>query len=1266
MANNNYIDTTVRCSCGAFKGIRAERHEDGTDYKCTSCGRTWHSDADNGFRDYHEKRLVLQSKLIQLSHSRVSDGRKHINDSWRVVVTGDTAFYEHKDKHRRIDNEELNVLYKQVKALESEYPDFAQRDPIFGYMWIMLFTKGFQLFSNRIGEYSEQTNKTPYNVPGEVGYLKDYNARCEIAYNRRQADRQKEQDKKDQRNSPEAKKKRKAKAKAIIAISLVLVIAVTVVSLIYVLAPQVYFGTCTVEYYLDGERFTQDVAIKGNFSIEKPTKLGYRFLGFFADEDGKNQIVGADGNSVVKFDADKKNDSVKLYPIWEPIEYIIVFKPNGGRISGADNMKVEYGQTIGDLPTNVVRTGYIFKGWADKSGTLISDEDGKVYSDKKVLHESNHVIPKNEESEIVFTAVWEAETYTVTLDVNGGDALADDTISLTFGEKSTLPVPTKEGHDFVGWYNGDQKYTNETGALLSKWNVANNDTLLVARWEIASYEIEVQTDSAGGSVSGPSSADYNSSVQLTATTNPGYTWLGWYDGNTKVSEGNSMTYTFTMPAENKTYTAKWSKVTLATTPSDAGSVTSLTGKYNVGDEVTVTATTNDGYTWLGWYDGNTKVSEDLTYTFTMSAENKTYTAKWTYYTVSTETNIEEAGTYTAYLNHKVTVGNTVTLTATTNAGYTFNGWYMDGNLIYSGSVYDIHMPAEDIVIEAKWTPNVYSVSLDVNGGDALAEDAVSLTFGKTATLPVPTKEGHDFVGWYNGDQKYTDEDGVLLSKWNVANNDTLLTAKWEIATYIVTLDVNGGDALEQDTIRLTFGETATLPVPTKDHCVFVGWYDGTTQITDDNGTLLKEWEYTGNDECLVAHWQEIIVRISFSNCDSIGSETVNAGSSYELPTPTHGKYKYDTFLGWEWNGATYSGSFEVPDSDVALKACWASNGWTYIETAEQLDDVRNNMNGKYCLLNDIDISGVDWTPIGYDGTKYKAFSGVFDGDGHSIIGLYKRNTPAMVGVDAYMGLFAILDGAKVTHLKLENVDFCFGNTFKNPSYAYVGALAGRANNSEIDRVSVSGKVQGGWDNACAQDEYIGGLLGSANSTTIKYCSNKAMVLAYHYCVWAGGIVGFVQDPHVKILYCYNTGYIEIAHNGNGVSGGIVGLVNGSTATVRVTGCYAYCQIKNACGGWKDNIGGIVATATAEGNKSTVTDNYYCVQGLQSFSGNFTTVEREIWNVNKAGNRVDESTMLSGSQIGVLHAYSESNFSMNEGYCWVYGQGQPPKLYWEVE
>ena len=59
-------------------------------------------------------------------------------------------------------------------------------------------------------------------------------------------------------------------------------------------------------------------------------------------------------------------------------------------------------------------------------------------------------------------------------------------------------------------------------------------------------------------------------------------------------------------------------------------ISTLNGKYVVGDEATITATTNSGYIWLGWYDGNTKVSEgtSLTYTFTMGTESKTYTAKW--------------------------------------------------------------------------------------------------------------------------------------------------------------------------------------------------------------------------------------------------------------------------------------------------------------------------------------------------------------------------------------------------------------------------------------------------------------------------------------------------------------------------------------------------------------------------------------------------------------------------------------------------------------
>ena len=71
------------------------------------------------------------------------------------------------------------------------------------------------------------------------------------------------------------------------------------------------------------------------------------------------------------------------------------------------------------------------------------------------------------------------------------------------------------------------------------------------------YLIQTVVEGDGGVVTAPSYAFKDEEVTLIAETNPGYTWVGWFDGETKVSEGTSLTYTFDMPAESKTYTAKF-------------------------------------------------------------------------------------------------------------------------------------------------------------------------------------------------------------------------------------------------------------------------------------------------------------------------------------------------------------------------------------------------------------------------------------------------------------------------------------------------------------------------------------------------------------------------------------------------------------------------------------------------------------------------------------------------------------------------------------
>lgn len=215
-----------------------------------------------------------------------------------------------------------------------------------------------------------------------------------------------------------------------------------------------------------------------------------------------------------------------------------------------------------------------------------------------------------------------ANDYMLTFDVDGG-AVSESSKFITFDSAYILPTPEKIGHTFLGWYIGDTKVVNS--ASQSKY--AQNVTL-VAKWQVNKYNVAVSSDNAYyGTVSGSGDYDYASSVAITATTKIGCTFIGWYNGKKKLSD--ELTYAFIMPAEDVVYTAKWCKVTIQNSNSASGTITYLTDTYKIGDRVTVSVEkANLGYAWLGWYEDEKKLTENSSYTFTMPAMNRTYTAKW--------------------------------------------------------------------------------------------------------------------------------------------------------------------------------------------------------------------------------------------------------------------------------------------------------------------------------------------------------------------------------------------------------------------------------------------------------------------------------------------------------------------------------------------------------------------------------------------------------------------------------------------------------------
>ena len=146
-----------------------------------------------------------------------------------------------------------------------------------------------------------------------------------------------------------------------------------------------------------------------------------------------------------------------------------------------------------------------------------------------------------------------ANQYTVAFDVNGGEPLTSSELVVTYNEYYSLEIPTREGYTFDGWYDNDTLLNN-----YDKWIYLQNKSLK-AKWNINSYNITLSKNftNAGDIVSISDQAEFNSQITISAIDNEflGYTWLGWYDGETLLT--TSSYFTFNMPAHNINYVATW-------------------------------------------------------------------------------------------------------------------------------------------------------------------------------------------------------------------------------------------------------------------------------------------------------------------------------------------------------------------------------------------------------------------------------------------------------------------------------------------------------------------------------------------------------------------------------------------------------------------------------------------------------------------------------------------------------------------------------------
>ena len=422
-------------------------------------------------------------------------------------------------------------------------------------------------------------------------------------------------------------------------------------------------------------------------------------------------------------------DVTELTVQWTAPTYTVTLHANGGTINNGNVTEYTYGVGA-TLPTDVTRTGYTFKGW---------------YYNENLTGSPVTAIGSTETGNKEYWAKWEANTYTVTLNTNGGTINSGNVTGYTYGVGATLPTAddmTYTGHTFKGWYD-NESLTGSPVMAIGGTETGNKEYW--AKWEINQYTITVKPENGKADIT--ITQDYGTAITAPADpTREGYTFTGW---DTEIPT--------TMPAENITLKARWKDIEKPTGEIIIGTnkwrefLNKLTFGLFFKDtqEVTINASDNSGTVFVSYLVTNRDLSEEELGSLVYNAYDEPFL-------------IEPNGEYIVYA---MLVDESMNITYLRSDRITLDNIRPVIGGIENGKTY---CEAQTVTIDEKYidtvTVNGTKVTLDENGGFTLSpadgEQKIIVTdkAGNTSEMTVTVHGGHTFGEWTsNGDGTHSRE-----------------------------------------------------------------------------------------------------------------------------------------------------------------------------------------------------------------------------------------------------------------------------------------------------------------------------------------------------------------------------------------------------------------------------------------------------------------------------------------------------------------------------
>ena len=603
-----------------------------------------------------------------------------------------------------------------------------------------------------------------------------------------------------------------------------------------------------------------------------------------------NNLPDIDQNS------DLKAEFKTQFDVNQPLKYryyTLTVNPNGGTWEGYSTpqeylLKNEETKQI----NNPTREGYTFKGWTVKgiSSSIIDEEYIMGISDTEI------------------EAEWEVNSYTLTIDTNGGEYEGETQITLDYGEEIEIKTPTREGYTFTGWTIDGGKIENTTYRMSEA-----KDSKVTATWQINNYKYIVYHHQQNANEEGytlvsadtnEGEAQYNSTVTPLVKTYTGF----------KIPDLKSLTIqaeTTYPPLINKIdYNYDREIYTLIINPNGGVYTGSESQSMRYGSTVTLNTPIKTGYNFTNWIASSGAINGNQ---FTISNANATLTANYTAkpYSVTFNPNGGTTPTASKTVTYDSTYGE---LPTPTYEGYTFLGWYTDlngGTRVTATTKITI---TDNQILYAHWK-KIYT-SQDTLAYLNLTSNGVKASFANSATKDEGVFEMDDDYG-----TSYYFRGAVTNNYVKYGVNASGQDMYWRI------IRINGDGSLRiiyDGTSAHANGESSTDRVAitkvawniTKNDAKYVGYmYGGANGVASTSKEQAQTNETSSNIKIELEKWyKENIVDTGYSGAVSdeiFCNDRSTSGTGYENISTNYGAYGRLT-------GSKRQPSFKCPEKNDAF------------------------------------------------------------------------------------------------------------------------------------------------------------------------------------------------------------------------------------------------------------------------------------------------------------------------------------------------------------